>query len=218
VAAIRELHKIKRQNPNLDINLYLHKISSAFRRFVLDTLAKLDVEHQHNQMLNFSNASNFSGTSSNLVSNSVGADENENVNLVVPSGDSDIGKVKNDFQSIRDGNTNSITTMQSILKSRSGKLVNNNSRASPIPSGSFEDFAPNAVRTHSNNFAISNASNSSSKANEAMRILEGLKNRPNSYRYPSTPISVQGAPSLELPSEFNTPGTANKQILAQCNT
>ena len=35
VAAIRDLHKIKKENPNLDINLYLHKISSAFRRFVL---------------------------------------------------------------------------------------------------------------------------------------------------------------------------------------
>jgi len=42
LAAIKELHKLKTANPQVDINTYLHKISTAFRRYVLNTLAKLD--------------------------------------------------------------------------------------------------------------------------------------------------------------------------------
>jgi len=43
-APIRQLHALKQQHPTLDVNQYLQRISSAFRRFVLDTLAKLDGE------------------------------------------------------------------------------------------------------------------------------------------------------------------------------
>lgn len=39
---IRQLHAIQRQYPSTDIHVYLQKISAAFRRFVLDTLVKLD--------------------------------------------------------------------------------------------------------------------------------------------------------------------------------
>jgi hypothetical protein len=39
---IRQLHAIQRQYPGTDIHVYLQKISAAFRRFVLDTLVKLD--------------------------------------------------------------------------------------------------------------------------------------------------------------------------------
>ena len=39
---IRQLHAIQRQHPGTDIHVYLQKISAAFRRFVLDTLVKLD--------------------------------------------------------------------------------------------------------------------------------------------------------------------------------
>jgi hypothetical protein len=39
---IRQLHAIQRQYPSTDIHQYLQKISAAFRRFVLDTLVKLD--------------------------------------------------------------------------------------------------------------------------------------------------------------------------------
>jgi hypothetical protein len=40
--AIRQLHALKREHPTLDIPSYLMRISTAFRRFVLDTLVKLD--------------------------------------------------------------------------------------------------------------------------------------------------------------------------------
>ena len=39
---IRQLHAIQRQHPGTDIHQYLLKISAAFRRFVMDTLVKLD--------------------------------------------------------------------------------------------------------------------------------------------------------------------------------
>lgn len=42
LGAIRELHRLKQSNPLVDINQYLQKISTAFRRYVLNTLAKLD--------------------------------------------------------------------------------------------------------------------------------------------------------------------------------
>lgn len=42
VGAIKELHRLKLANPQVDINHYLQKISAAFRRYVLNTLAKLD--------------------------------------------------------------------------------------------------------------------------------------------------------------------------------
>jgi nitrate reductase gamma subunit len=41
MAPIRQLHHLRRQHPSLDIEQSLQKISSVFRRFVLDTLAKL---------------------------------------------------------------------------------------------------------------------------------------------------------------------------------
>ena len=39
---IRELHRIKRTHPHLDVNVYLQKISTAFRRYVLNSLARLE--------------------------------------------------------------------------------------------------------------------------------------------------------------------------------
>lgn len=38
---IKQLHEMKKLHPDLDIPSYLNRISSAFRRFVLDTLNKL---------------------------------------------------------------------------------------------------------------------------------------------------------------------------------
>lgn len=54
LGAIKELHRIKLANPQVDINLYLHKISTAFRRYVLNTLAKLDAtdDDGENQAIN----------------------------------------------------------------------------------------------------------------------------------------------------------------------
>jgi hypothetical protein len=39
---IRQLHSFKRQCPTLDINSYLSGMSSAFRKFVLENLERLD--------------------------------------------------------------------------------------------------------------------------------------------------------------------------------
>ncbi len=39
---IRKLHVLIKKNPSLDVSLYLQRISSVFRKFVLDTLTKLD--------------------------------------------------------------------------------------------------------------------------------------------------------------------------------
>jgi hypothetical protein len=43
---IRQLHQVKQENPDLDIHQYLQQLSGAFRRFVLDTLTKLDEQAQ----------------------------------------------------------------------------------------------------------------------------------------------------------------------------
>eukprot|EP01041_Mallomonas_annulata_P000127 gene127-202_t len=43
---IRELHILIKMNPQMNVNQYLQRISAAFRKFVLDTLAKLDAENQ----------------------------------------------------------------------------------------------------------------------------------------------------------------------------
>lgn len=41
---IRELHALLKKHPEINVNQYLQRISAAFRRFVLDTLSKLDTE------------------------------------------------------------------------------------------------------------------------------------------------------------------------------
>lgn len=41
VIPIRELHKIRLMYPQLDIKSYIDMLSPAFKRFVIDTLAKL---------------------------------------------------------------------------------------------------------------------------------------------------------------------------------
>lgn len=43
-APIRQLHQLKKQHPDLDINQYLQRISPVFRRFVLDTVSRFDEE------------------------------------------------------------------------------------------------------------------------------------------------------------------------------
>jgi len=58
VAAIRELHRLKQANPHVDINQYLQKISTAFRRYVLNTLAKLDTIDDGTDLENQSSQSN----------------------------------------------------------------------------------------------------------------------------------------------------------------
>jgi hypothetical protein len=44
-AAIRQLHQLKKENPHLDLVQYLAGVSLAFRRYVLDQLAKIEVEN-----------------------------------------------------------------------------------------------------------------------------------------------------------------------------
>lgn len=39
---IRKLHVLIKNNPTLDVTLYLQRISSVFRKYVLDTLVRLD--------------------------------------------------------------------------------------------------------------------------------------------------------------------------------
>lgn len=59
LGAIRELHRLKQSNPQVDINQYLQKISTAFRRYVLNTLAKLDsIDYDGADLENQSSQSN----------------------------------------------------------------------------------------------------------------------------------------------------------------
>ena len=44
MAPIRRLHALKKQHPALDVQPFLQTISAAFRRFVLDSLSKLDAD------------------------------------------------------------------------------------------------------------------------------------------------------------------------------
>ncbi|CAE7784678.1 msps, partial [Symbiodinium microadriaticum] len=44
ILPIRELHQLLKENPDADVAPYLQALSSAFRKFVIDTLAKLDGE------------------------------------------------------------------------------------------------------------------------------------------------------------------------------
>jgi len=39
---IKKLHDLIKENPDIDVHQYLQRISSAFRKFVLDALSKLD--------------------------------------------------------------------------------------------------------------------------------------------------------------------------------
>jgi hypothetical protein len=39
---IRELHLLRKQHPELDMNQYLQRVSPVFRRYVLDSLSKID--------------------------------------------------------------------------------------------------------------------------------------------------------------------------------
>lgn len=45
MGAIRKLHILIQSNPSLDVSLYLERTSAVFRRYVLDTLQKMD-EHR----------------------------------------------------------------------------------------------------------------------------------------------------------------------------
>ena len=188
VAAIRELHKIKRQNPNLDINLYLHKISSAFRRFVLDTLSKLDVEYQQQQQQQL--------TLRLPTDNSTSMDENENINLSNNSTVETFSDIHNRGMMKMSDSSDALNkqlpdSTQSLLKSRSGKLNISSPSGSGISSSENADFS--SVR------------GTSSKASEAMRILEGLKSRPNSYRFPSTPGALSSSDDPNAPGKLTNP-------------
>jgi hypothetical protein len=44
-SAIRQLHQLKKAHPHLDLGQYLAGVSLAFRRYVLDQLAKIEVEN-----------------------------------------------------------------------------------------------------------------------------------------------------------------------------
>lgn len=143
VAAIRELHQIKRANPSVDINLYLQKISSAFRRFVVDTLARLDAAE---------------GISTSCTATVTAAANNENTPVT--------------------------TTSSSVASKTPAKSI---PPAAEVPSSSATAAPPVTSSTEVGGSALSSASParpqlSNSKANEAMRILENLKNRPSYYK------------------------------------
>lgn len=46
-ASIKELYLLKQRDPSLDIEKYLDKLSSTFRRYVLDEFSRLDVQQDH---------------------------------------------------------------------------------------------------------------------------------------------------------------------------
>ena len=59
---IRKLHALIRANPSLDVSSYLQKVSNVFKKFVLETLQKLDASQDNN-------ASSNSGVSMNVDEN-----------------------------------------------------------------------------------------------------------------------------------------------------
>lgn len=151
VSAIKELHRIKKNNPNLDINLYLHKISSAFRRFVLDTLTKLDLDNENN--------------------------ENEDTANSVPE------------YSVADNNSDLVNKRLSHVVEKPSSLFNTAAGPRSPTLGLIDQNTTNTTTTTS-------VTNTESKASEAMRILEGLKNR-QSYLPSSARKSFDGHVSSE---------------------
>ncbi len=132
IATIQELHAVLKANPSLDINAYLHRISAAFRRFVLDTLAKFDSADQG-------------------LGSSAAGDENQ-------------GHIENLTEQQQAANTSEPPDSTSKPARRQQSLGANRS-------------SPAAEQQPSNS-----SGNSSGPASEAMRILEGLKNRPSHYK------------------------------------
>ena len=158
LAAIKQLHKIKAANPSIDINTYLLKISTAFRRYVLNTLAKLDGENNTAE-INTSSTAPAAVTPTKALLSSIGSPAKPSASPVgAATGYAVDTPAAHEYASARSTphTASSVHTTNSLDYSPA-------SQATPSDSHTPQASA----------YAVADP------ANEAMRILEGIKARPN---------------------------------------
>ena len=143
---IAKLHNLRKQNPDLDVSESLQSISSAFRRFVLDTLTKMDRSSGYSNNSNSNGSSNIASTST--TENTIEPDENHNPTLV---------------------GSNNINQKSNL----GNNILNPNSTISPTAT------TASAFTLANMNHDLNDNNNDNDKGQEAMRILEGLINKPN---------------------------------------
>lgn len=185
---IAKLYDLRKQNPGLDVSESLQSISSAFRRFVLDTLRKMDNDDKVasiSEMTASASAHTDDGGGGYISSHIHG---HGNSDMVVRDENHAPKPNESAYGHANTSNKNHNTTTNSISPT-----------AKPVPMTEHASIHANASSSPRQVYGNSNNNASSVESNdqglEAMRILEGLISKPQRVSYGRSGGSGSGGPS-----------------------
>lgn len=227
LGAIKELHRIKQANPQVDINLYLLKISTAFRKYVLNTLAKLDAsdDYSENQAVN-TNALPPSAAAASADQQS-GSTPNKPVGTATYKAET---PAASEYASAR----STPLTQHSTSSAQSPPYSSGRKQYQQQQQGSHQDESPSTDGASESSPPGSRSRNNSYQqyqqqlqaaqdpASEALRILEGIKNRPHQLAALGDPSGAtnnnQRNYSLDYTPKSKTGGAAPSSSAAGLST